>query len=60
MCLPAKKENGAIEETFQEPLTRVSGAPVPLRSDNSLIAPLTGFVLQTSSSSCLSGSASGL
>lgn len=39
MCLPAKKESDAVEETFQEPLTRVSGAPFPSRSDNRLIAP---------------------
>lgn len=32
VCLPAKKENGAIEETFQEPLTRVSGAASPFIS----------------------------
>lgn len=39
MCLPAKKENDAVEETFQEPLTRVSVTPFPSRSDNRFIAP---------------------
>lgn len=60
VCLPAKMESGGIEETFQEPLTRVSGAPFPSRSDNSFIAPLTASVLRTSSFCCLSGSASAL
>lgn len=57
MCLPAKKENSAMEETFQEPLTRVGVAPFSYWSHT---FSLHLSHLFSSSSSCLSGSASAL